>query len=164
MKKVFLVVLLGGLLLFAVSCGGSQSSPTSRESKKESKKETSTEAPTTDEPTTDEPTTEAPTTEAPTTEAPTTTEAPAPQSSVNPSFKSACDAYERVVDKYVNFMKTYDSSNIAALSSYMQILTEYTEAAQAFANVQSSATTDADLAYFLEVQTRVNKKLLTITE
>ena len=79
-------------------------------------------------------------------------------------FKAAMDSYEAFMDEYVNFMKSYsaDSGNLNLLSQYASYMSKYAEFTENFEEWDEDEMTVAETAYYLEVQSRVNKKLLEI--
>lgn len=81
---------------------------------------------------------------------------------VTPSFKEMMDKYEDVMDKYVDFMKSYDANDVTMLSEYTELLSEYTDFADKIADIDEDSLSSADLAYYLDVTNRVNKKLLEV--
>lgn len=83
---------------------------------------------------------------------------------LRPEFKEAMDSYEAFMDEYVAFMKKYleNPTDIRLISDYSKFMTEYTEFAEAFEKWESEDLNTAELAYYIEVQTRVTQKLLEI--
>ena len=78
-------------------------------------------------------------------------------------FKEAMDSYESYMDSYVEFMKTYDSSSATALIEYSKMLMEYANLADKFEKWNDGTLNNAELSYYIEVQSRVNQKLLSIS-
>ena len=85
-------------------------------------------------------------------------------SGLDPDFKAAMDSYESYMYEYVAFMKKYQNNpnDPGLMSDYVTHLSKYTEFAEAFAKWEKTEMNDAEMAYYLEVQSRVNKKLLEI--
>ncbi|MGN1131178.1 MAG: DUF6591 domain-containing protein [Ruminococcus sp.] len=79
-------------------------------------------------------------------------------------FKAAMDSYEEFMDEYVAFMKKYnDNPNDAALlADYADYTSKYSDFVKDFEKWESEDMNTAEAAYYLEVQTRVNKKLLEV--
>lgn len=79
-------------------------------------------------------------------------------------FKEAMDSYEAFMDEYVAFMKKYKAnpSDLSLLMEYATFMEEYAEFVEAFEKWNSEDLNDAELAYYLEVQARVTKKLAEI--
>ena len=80
---------------------------------------------------------------------------------VTPEFKATMDSYEAFIDKYVEFMKNYDTMDTSQMLQYLSILSEYTDFAQKIDAIDEDSLSDADYAYYLEVTTRVSQKLLS---
>ncbi len=84
---------------------------------------------------------------------------------IRSDFKKAMDSYEKFMDEYVAFMKKYKNSNgsdLSLLQEYNDYLTKYTDFVNEFNEWDSKDLNDAEAKYYIEVQTRVNKKLLEI--
>ena len=84
---------------------------------------------------------------------------------MRPDFKSAMDSYETFMGEYCDFMAKYnesDGSDLSLLSDYASFLSQYAEMAESFEAWDSEDLTDAETAYYLEVQTRVSQKLLEV--
>ena len=79
-------------------------------------------------------------------------------------FKDAMDSYEKFMDEYVDIMKKYSSNpnDVSLLADYMDYLGEYADMCSKFEKWESEAMNDAETKYYIEVQTRVNKKLLEV--
>lgn len=84
---------------------------------------------------------------------------------VDPQLKAALDEYEAFIDEYVSFMKKYQSDPgnalgmIADYSGMLARLAEFTEKIDRYDTGEMSA---ADYAYYIEVVTRVEKKMLDV--
>ena len=75
------------------------------------------------------------------------------------------DSYEKFIDEYVVFMKKYKASNgtdLSLISDYSKYMTKYAEMMEKFEKWESSDMNTKEAAYYLEVQTRVTKKLLEV--
>lgn len=83
---------------------------------------------------------------------------------LRPDFKKAMDSYESFMDEYVAFMKKYSSgsSNTSLLTDYSNYMTKYAQACKDFEQWNSSSLNKEEAAYYFDVQTRVNKKLLEV--
>lgn len=84
---------------------------------------------------------------------------------MRPDFKNAMDSYETFMGEYCDFMAKYnesDGSDLSLLSDYASFLSQYAEMAECFEAWDSEDLTDAETAYYLEVQTRVSQKLLEV--
>ncbi len=86
----------------------------------------------------------------------------APQSGMRPEFKEQMDSYEAFMDEYISFMKTFDAENTTAeyLKKYMDFLTKYNDYVQKVDSVDESTLSDEEEKYYVEVTTRVSRKLM----
>ena len=77
-------------------------------------------------------------------------------------FKEAMDSYEAFIDEYVSFMKKYNATpnDLTLIANYATYVAKYTDMINKFDHWKSENLNDAETAYYLEVQTRVNLKLL----
>lgn len=96
---------------------------------------------------------------------PTATPAPAPaETEIRPEVKAFLDSYEACMDEYVAFMEKYMNADtddmLSMMGDYYSILSRYTEFSDAIDQLDESELTNAELAYYLEVTTRVEQKLL----
>ena len=84
---------------------------------------------------------------------------------VSADFKATMDSYEAFFDEYIDFMKKYSESDdvTALLADYTDYMTKYADYMQKLGEIDEESLSDADLAYYLEVQTRINKKLLEVS-
>lgn len=84
---------------------------------------------------------------------------------MRPDFKKAMDSYEDFFDEYVAFMKKYaasDGSDLTLLTDYVAYMSKY---ADMMADLEAWDSTDmntAETAYYIEVQSRINQKLLEV--
>ena len=80
-------------------------------------------------------------------------------------FKEFMDSYEEYMNEYIEFMKKYNanSSDINLLSQYATMLKKYSEWEEKFDKYDDEhELNNEELSYYLDVQTRINKKLLEI--
>ena len=85
---------------------------------------------------------------------------------INPDFKDAMDSYEEFMDEYVTFMKKYaesDGTDLGILADYTEYMSDYVEFCEDFEKWEDEELNDEEIAYYIEVQTRVNEKLLEVT-
>ena len=78
-------------------------------------------------------------------------------------FKDAMDSYEKFIDEYISFMKKYNNSNgtdTELLMDYSKYLTKYVEMVDSFEKWDDEELNTEETKYYIEVQTRVSKKLL----
>ena len=83
---------------------------------------------------------------------------------IDPAFKEAMDEYESFMDGYVDFMAKYlDSDDVLSMAvDYAKWVADYADMAEKFEAVDDGSLNDAELAYYLEVSSRVNAKLATV--
>ena len=82
---------------------------------------------------------------------------------LRPEFKEAMDSYEAFFDEYIAFMEKYsasDGSDLSILADYATYMSRYAEAMEAFEAWESEEMNVAETAYYIEVQTRINQKLM----
>lgn len=74
-------------------------------------------------------------------------------------FKKAMDEYEDFYDEYCQFMKKYKANptDLTLLTEYTNMLTELGVMDEAFKKWESEELNDAELAYYLEVSSRITK-------
>lgn len=79
-------------------------------------------------------------------------------------FKDAMDSYEAFMDEYVAFMKKYSDnpSDVSLLADYTKYMSKYADMVEKFDKWESEDLNDAELAYYIDVQARVSKKLLDV--
>ena len=98
-----------------------------------------------------------------TTNAPETSKpAEADASGLRSDLKEAMENYESFMNDYVDFMKKYKANptDLSLITDYATYISKYNELSQSFEKWNSSDMNDAEKAYYIEVQTRVNNKLL----
>ena len=81
-------------------------------------------------------------------------------------FKVAMDSYEEFMGEYVDFMKKYEENpdDLSLLVAYADYMKDYTEFVEDFEKWEDEEMNAAETAYYIDVQARVNKKLLEIAE
>ena len=79
-------------------------------------------------------------------------------------FKDAMDSYEAFMDEYVAFMKKYSDnpSDVGLLADYTKYMSKYADMVEKFDKWENEDLNDAELAYYIDVQARVSKKLLDV--
>ena len=84
---------------------------------------------------------------------------------IRKEFKEAMDSYESYMNEYVEFMKKYyaNPSDTSLLRDYTKMLEKYNKLTKDFENWKDNNLNTAEASYYLDVQTRVTKKLLEIT-
>ncbi len=84
---------------------------------------------------------------------------------ISEEFKKAMDSYETFFNEYVEIMNKYkksDGTDLSILKDYTEYLAKYSEVSKDFKDWESKNLNSAELKYYLEVQSRVSKKLLEI--
>lgn len=83
---------------------------------------------------------------------------------LRPEFKAAMDSYETFYDEYIEFMKTYASNptDLQLIKEYGTMLVELNKMDKAFDEWDEDEMNDRELAYYLEVTSRVATKLLEL--
>lgn len=78
-------------------------------------------------------------------------------------FKNAMDSYEEFMDDYIDFMEKYqnsDGTDLSLITEYTEYMNKYAQVCEDFEAWDSKDMNSTEAAYYLEVQTRVNQKLL----
>ena len=116
--------------------------------------------------TTTEATTTETTTKATTTTEPTTEKEDDLVDSMRPEFKEAMDSYETFMTDYVDFMLKFneDPSDLSILADYADYMSKYAEFVEDFEEWDDEQMNTAETAYYIDVQARVSKKLLEVSE
>ena len=77
------------------------------------------------------------------------------------------DSYESFMNKYVDFMKKYKEANgadLSLISDYAKYMSEYSDMVDKFDEWEDEDMNNEELAYYIDVQARVSKKLLEVSE
>lgn len=86
-------------------------------------------------------------------------------SGMNPDFKASMDSYEEFVDEYVAFMKKYaksDGTDLDMLNDYVEFMSDYDEMYNEISKWGNKELNAEEMEYYIDVQTRVNNKLLEV--
>ena len=85
-------------------------------------------------------------------------------SGIRPEIKNALDSYENFFDEYVRFMNEYTNSenSFTMLAEYTKFMKQYAETMEKMSEIENQNLSDEETLYFLEVQTRINSKLLQL--
>lgn len=83
---------------------------------------------------------------------------------LSPEFKKTMDDYEAWFDHYCEVMKKYEEnpSDLELLSEMTDLLSEETVMLDEMEKMDQSEMNAAELAYYLEVTARIEKKLLEV--
>lgn len=81
---------------------------------------------------------------------------------IDPDFKAMMDAYEDFFDEYAEFMDSYakNPTDMQLLMKYVEILEKYEEAMEALDEIDTDELNEQELAYYLAVTARIEKRLL----
>ena len=115
----------------------------------------------------EEPVVEEPVAEETVLEEPVTEESSGLVDGMRPEFKEAMDAYEKFMDEYCEFMKKYaesDGSDLGLLVDYAKYMSDYAEFVDSYEKWDAEEMNTKETAYYIDVQARVNKKLLEVVE
>lgn len=85
---------------------------------------------------------------------------------ISADFKAAMDSYESFMDEYIAFMKKYkdNPSDLSLLTDYADYMSKYADFVEDFEGWEDEDMNAAELSYYLDVQTRVSKKLLEVAQ
>lgn len=80
-------------------------------------------------------------------------------------FKEAMDSYEAFMNEYVEFIKKYQSNpnDAKLLADYAKYMSKYAEMCDKFDKWESENLNTTEQAYYIDVQARVSKKLLEVS-
>ena len=84
--------------------------------------------------------------------------------SIGAEFKAAMDSYEAFFDEYVAIMKKYKNNpmDMSILADYANYMGQYADMMQKFEKWENEDLNAAELAYYIDVQARITKKLLEV--
>ena len=84
---------------------------------------------------------------------------------VRPAFQEAMDAYEAFYDEYCAFMEEYSKNpaDMTLLAKYGEMLIKLDEMNRSFEEWDESEMNDAELKYYMEVNSRVLQKMSAVT-
>ena len=140
MKKIIAVIIVLLLVFALMGCGKEDTTSSEQESETETVE----------------------TTEAAEEETEPSEEADSDSGILSPEFKKTMDDYEAWFGHYCDVMERYkeNSSDLELLSEMTDLLTEETTMLEQMENMDQSEMNTAELAYYLEVTARIEKKLL----
>lgn len=80
-------------------------------------------------------------------------------------FKEAMDSYEAFMNEYVEFVKKYQSNpnDAKLLADYAKYMSKYADMCDKFDKWESENLNTTEQAYYIDVQARVSKKLLEVS-
>lgn len=85
---------------------------------------------------------------------------------MRPEFKEAMDSYEAFYVEYCDFMEQYkeNPTDMELLTGYTDMMAKAAEMSEKFDAWEESEMNDAELNYYLDVNNRITKKLLEVSE
>ena len=85
---------------------------------------------------------------------------------MRPEFKEAMDSYEEFYDEYCDIIKKYSKnpSDMKLLSEYTNMLTKASKMEKKFDAWKNNDMNNEELKYYLEVNNRITKKILEVSE
>ena len=85
---------------------------------------------------------------------------------ISPEFKKTMDDYEAWFDHYCEVMKKYQEnpSDLELLTEMSDLIAEETTMFEQLENMDESEMNNAELAYYIEVTARIEKKLLEVAD
>lgn len=83
---------------------------------------------------------------------------------LSPEFKKTMDDYEAWFDHYCEVMKKYQENptDLELMNEMTDLITEETTMLEQMENMDQSQMNSAELAYYIEVTARIEKKLLEV--
>ena len=85
---------------------------------------------------------------------------------ISPEFKKTMDDYEAWFDHYCEVMNKYkeNPTDLELMSEMTDLMTEETEMLDQMEKMDESEMNTAELAYYIEVTARIEKKLLEVAD
>jgi PBP1b-binding outer membrane lipoprotein LpoB len=85
---------------------------------------------------------------------------------LSPEFKKTMDDYEAWFDHYCEVMKMYQEnpSDLEVMSEMTELLAEESTMLDQMESMDESEMNNAELAYYIEVTARIEKKLLEVAD
>lgn len=86
---------------------------------------------------------------------------------MRPEFRQAMDSYEEIMNEYCDFMKKYaesDGTDVGLLADYAEYMSKYADALEDFEAWDDEEMNSEEAAYYFEVQSRINARLLEVAE
>ena len=97
---------------------------------------------------------------------PAPTPTPLPDDLIRPDVKAFLDSYEACMNEYADFMDKYMNASpddmLGMMGDYYSMLDKYTQFSEKIDALDEDDLTSAELAYYLEVTARVERRLLSV--
>ncbi len=83
---------------------------------------------------------------------------------IRPEVKEFLDSYESFMNEYADFMEKYNNSNDVAsmMKDYTTYMTKYADFTQKYEDLGDDDLNDEELKYYVDVQSRVTKRLIDV--
>lgn len=90
---------------------------------------------------------------------------PTDSTGIRPEVKEFLDSYESFMNEYADFMEKYNNSNDVAsmMKDYTTYMTKYADFTQKYEDLGDDDLNDEELKYYVDVQSRVTKRLIDVT-
>ena len=94
-----------------------------------------------------------------------TTDESTDSTGIRPEVKEFLDSYESFMNEYADFMEKYNNSNDVAsmMKDYTTYMTKYADFTQKYEDLGDDDLNDEELKYYVDVQSRVTKRLIDVT-
>ena len=92
------------------------------------------------------------------------TEAAGDSDGVTPELKEFLDSYEEFMNEYCDFLDHYDSDDLSQLMEYTSLMQKYAEYAEKADAYDEKDMSNADLKYYIDVTSRIEKRLIDSME
>ena len=89
------------------------------------------------------------------------------ENGMDPDFKAAMDSYEAFMNEYIAFMVKYqesDPTDLQVLADYAEYMKKYAQVCSDFEKWEGKDLNLVETNYYIDVQTRVSKKLLEVNQ
>lgn len=83
---------------------------------------------------------------------------------IRPEVKEFLDSYESFMNEYADFMEKYNNSSDVAsmMKDYTTYMTKYADFTQKYEDLGDDDLNDEELKYYVDVQSRVTKRLIDV--
>ena len=83
---------------------------------------------------------------------------------IRPEVKEFLDSYESFMNEYADFMEKYENSDdvVSMMKDYTTYMTKYADFTQKYEDLGNDDLNDEELKYYVDVQSRVTKRLIDV--
>ena len=83
---------------------------------------------------------------------------------IRPEVKEFLDSYESFMNEYADFMEKYENSDdvVSMMKDYTAYMTKYADFTQKYEDLGNDDLNDEELKYYIDVQSRVTKRLIDV--